>query len=418
MSFPYSLLNIYPYAGLVIDCSTTQWLAAIKEAVYTSKDRQKLVSEIGRMFTPHGNLLVLASVRTSLDLYIQAKGFKQGSEVVITAINIPDMPRVLRMHGLVPVPIDLDIDTLQTTPQRVEEAITPKTCMVIISYVYGARYKLEQIAEVTRKYNLPIFEDCAEAFVGTSYAGDPNAEISSFSFGPIKTCTAFGGCVCLVRNSPETLARMREIHNRYPIQKSSTYLSKVLKTSIGMLAMNSRVFNILTRKISSGLGMDHKRAIVKLMRGFPPDKITLDKYRIQPCTALIAFLHKRLATFDENLNNKLIQKVKKAQDQLVSDGVQVPGSANDFRTYWLFPIMSEQTWDVYKKLDNKGIDVFKGVTQLDVIHPPLGSDYKTPENTVEYFKRLIYLPIHKEVPHKDLIKMCKDVSSIVVRSKL
>lgn len=418
MSSIYSLMNIYPYAGLVIDCSPAQWFAAIKEAIHTTKDPQQLTAEIGRLFTPDNNVLVLASVRTSLDLYIQAKGFKSGSEVIITAINIPDMPRILRMHGLVPVPIDLDMDTLKTTPERVEEAITPKTCMVLISYVYGARYTLEDIAQVTRKHNLPVFEDCAEAFVGTSYSGDSNAEISSFSFGPIKTCTAFGGCVCVVRNSPEILARMREIHGRYPVQKATNYLNKVIKTSIGMLAMNTRFVNMLTRKFSSTVGIDHKKTLVKLMRGFPPDKITLDKYRIRPCTALIAFLKKRLSTFDEESNRKLIQKVKQAQNQLVADGVEVPGHANDFRTFWLFPIMTNQAWDVYNKLDAKGIDVFKGVTQLDVIHPPLGSNYKTPTNTVEFFKRLIYLPIHKEVPDKELNKMCKDVSSLVIRSKL
>lgn len=244
-------------------------------------------------------MLTLSSVRTSLDLYIQAKGFKPGMEVIMSSINIPDIVKILRLHGLIPVPVDIDIDTLKTTPKRIEEAITPRTCMILISYVYGAKYSIQDIVEVAKKHSLPIFEDAAEAFVGLNYTGDPNANVTSFSFGPIKTCTGFGGCVCIVRDSMESLSKMKQIHASYPVQKTSVYLKKLLKSAVGKLVLNNRTMNSTIRPIFIALNINYKKAVVKLMRGFPPELQGLEKYRIQPCTAMLSFMYKRLVCFNE-----------------------------------------------------------------------------------------------------------------------
>jgi len=40
-----------------------------------------------------------------------------------------------------------------------------------------------------------LVEDCAQAFAGTQYYGYPQADVSLFSFGAIKSCTALGGAV-------------------------------------------------------------------------------------------------------------------------------------------------------------------------------------------------------------------------------
>src|SRR4051812_43735202 len=52
--------------------------------------------------------LVTLSVRSALDLYLQARTIPRGSEVIVSAITHPDIAEILRYHGLVPVPVDLD----------------------------------------------------------------------------------------------------------------------------------------------------------------------------------------------------------------------------------------------------------------------------------------------------------------------
>ena len=81
--------------------------------------------------------------------------------------------------------------------------------------VFGVRYDSSSIVEIANKYNIPVLEDCAESFIGPSFIGNPLTEMTVFSFGPIKTHTAFGGAVAIVRD-PSILAEMRVMHSKYP----------------------------------------------------------------------------------------------------------------------------------------------------------------------------------------------------------
>ena len=56
--------------------------------------------------------IVTLSVRSMLDLYLQVKNYPKGSEIIMTAMNIPDMIRIIREHGLIPMPVDIDVGTL------------------------------------------------------------------------------------------------------------------------------------------------------------------------------------------------------------------------------------------------------------------------------------------------------------------
>jgi dTDP-4-amino-4,6-dideoxygalactose transaminase len=80
--------------------------------------------------------------------------------------------------------------------------------------------------------------------------------------------------------------------------------------------------------------------------------------------------------------------------------------------------VADKTWEVYKKLDDRGIDVFKGVTQLNVVPAPVGASYKQPTNGEELINKIIYLPIHRDVPFKHIKQICEDVTSVINRSKL
>ncbi len=50
----------------------------------------------------------------------------KGSEVLMTSINIPDMPRIVQEYGLVPVPVDIELATTAPTMDDVRAVTTPK----------------------------------------------------------------------------------------------------------------------------------------------------------------------------------------------------------------------------------------------------------------------------------------------------
>lgn len=63
------------------------------------------------------------SVRTAFDLYLKALELPRGSLVVCSALTIPDMVTIFEEHGLVPVPVDLDPDTLAPEPGALESEV-------------------------------------------------------------------------------------------------------------------------------------------------------------------------------------------------------------------------------------------------------------------------------------------------------
>jgi perosamine synthetase len=145
--------------------------------------------------------LACLSLRSGFDLYLQALALPAGSEVLVTAFTIPDMVRILEHHGLVPVPIDLDLDTLAPTRASLESALTPLTQAILYAHRFGSRDAAGPALEVAAQYGLRFWEDLAQAYVGDDYRAAPEADLAMFSFGTIKTATALGGGMLTVRDA-------------------------------------------------------------------------------------------------------------------------------------------------------------------------------------------------------------------------
>lgn len=67
----------------------------------------------------------------------------------------------------------------------------------------------------------------------------------------------------------------------------------------------------------------------------------------------------------------------------------------------------------YKLLNQKGIDAYKGATQLKPVEAPVGSKFESPKETNEFFPKILYLPIHKNVPMEEIIRICREVVNTV-----
>src|ERR1051325_1660795 len=162
-------------------------------------NHQKLKQVIGKHWSPAIAFPVL-SVRSGFDLFLRVMNWPAGSEIVCSALNIPDMSMVARQHGIVPVPADLELETLAPTIDSIERAITPRTRAILIAHLYGNTVDLAPIVSLARKHGLMLIEDCAENYDGV-YVGHPHATVSFFSFGPLKTATSLAGGVVSTRDA-------------------------------------------------------------------------------------------------------------------------------------------------------------------------------------------------------------------------
>lgn len=122
----------------------------------------------------------------------------------MTGITIPDMIRITEEHGLVPVPLDLAIDTLMPSLDDIKRAIGPKTKAIIFAYIFGVTYDISPYVPLLNSANVEIIEDAAQSFRGLeAFKGSPHALMTMFSFGTIKHNSAFFGSVSNMRPQNE-----------------------------------------------------------------------------------------------------------------------------------------------------------------------------------------------------------------------
>jgi hypothetical protein len=166
---------------------------------------------------PRHTLLCL-SVRSAWDLLLTTLRLEEGAEVVMGGVTIPDMVRLTRCHGLVPVPVDLDPATLSfSSLQALRDAITPRTRLLVVTHLFGAVTDLAPLAALASEKGLLLVEDCAQAFSAAHFRGHAQADVSLFSFGTIKTSTALAGAVVRFRDAT-LCARVRRLETTLPLQ--------------------------------------------------------------------------------------------------------------------------------------------------------------------------------------------------------
>jgi dTDP-4-amino-4,6-dideoxygalactose transaminase len=184
----------------------------------------------------------------------------------MSALTIPDMWKIVEHHGLVPVPVDLDPRTLAPTPERWIAASSPRTRAALFAHLFGARVPLEPLSEVARARGWILFEDLRQSWTGDEDRGSPLADVSMFSYGPIKTATALAGGVLVVRDAA-ILARMRAGQAAYPVQSRRKYFTRILKYA-GLVTLTKRPLYGAFVRWCRATGKDHDQVIQGSVRGF------------------------------------------------------------------------------------------------------------------------------------------------------
>ena len=145
------------------------------------KSNRTAIDSACKNATPAPNeAICFLSVRSGFDLLLRVLQFPKGSEILISAITIPDIITILKAHHLVPVPIDLHPDTLDPDPSDLETKITPRTVAIMVTHLFGGRIPLDEFAHCAKLHDLMLFEDCAQGYWGDTYAWHAQTNILPF----------------------------------------------------------------------------------------------------------------------------------------------------------------------------------------------------------------------------------------------
>jgi len=143
-------------------------------------------------------------------------GFGPGDEVITSAFTFIASAWGISYVGAKPVFADIEADTLNIDPARIEAAITPRTRGLVVVHLFGQPARMDEIMAVARRHNLFVIEDCAQA-VGARYRGGPVGLIGdcgTFSFYPTKNLGGCGegGAFVSRQESLQTRARHIRVH--------------------------------------------------------------------------------------------------------------------------------------------------------------------------------------------------------------
>lgn len=147
--------------------------------------------------------VTLNSGTDALHLALRALDIGAGDEVISVAFTFVATCEAIGIVGAKPVFVDIDPDTFNIDPQKIENAITPKTKAIIPVHLYGQPCDMDVIMDIAKRHNLYVIEDACQA-IGAKYKGKmvgSFGDIGCFSFYPTKNLGTMGDGGLLTTNS-------------------------------------------------------------------------------------------------------------------------------------------------------------------------------------------------------------------------
>jgi perosamine synthetase len=153
-------------------------------------------------YTGAAHAIGVSSGTAGLHLCIRALGIGEGDEVIVPSFAFIAVANAVRYERAVPVFVDIDPETLNLDPSRIDAAITSRTKAILIVHTFGCPADLPAILEIARRHRLLVIEDACEAigaeFDGRKVGGWGDAGV--FAFYPNKQITTGEGGIVVTEN--------------------------------------------------------------------------------------------------------------------------------------------------------------------------------------------------------------------------
>jgi len=162
-------------------------------------------------FTKAKYSITCSSGTDALLLAMMALDIKPGDEIITTPFTFIATAETIALLGAKPVFVDIDEKTYNIDVNKIEEKITSKTKAIIAVSLYGQPSDMDEINEITKKYDLKVIIDGAQSF-GAGYKSKAevhHCDIYTTSFFPAKPLGCFGDGGAVLTNNSELAEKMK-----------------------------------------------------------------------------------------------------------------------------------------------------------------------------------------------------------------
>lgn len=131
----------------------------------------------------------------TIGLVTALQALRISGEVITTPYSFVATSHALAWNGLTPVFVDIDPESLNIDPARIEAAITPRTTAILPVHCYGRPCDVDAIDRIAEHFNLKVIYDAAHAFGVECHCGSvlQHGDLSVLSFHATKVFNTFEG---------------------------------------------------------------------------------------------------------------------------------------------------------------------------------------------------------------------------------
>ena len=148
----------------------------------------------------------------ALQIALMALGVGHGDEVITPGFTYIATAETVALLGAKPVYVDIDEQTYNIDPAKIEAAITDKTKAIIPVSLYGQCADFDAVNAIAAKHKLPVIEDAAQSF-GAIYKGTKSGNLSTIactSFFPSKPLGCYGDGGAIFTNDEQLATVIRQ----------------------------------------------------------------------------------------------------------------------------------------------------------------------------------------------------------------
>ena len=347
-------------------CMETGWISSRGEFIKKFENKfEKIIKCKNSLSVNNGTSAIILS--------LLSMGINPGDEIIVPNFTFMAPWNAIILLGAKPVPVDVELSTMNIDATKVEKKITNKTKGIIVVHLYGCPANMEKLTKLKQRYKLFLIEDCAEA-IG-SYYKKKHVGL----FGDVGTFSFYGNKTISTGEGGMLIFKKRQVYNKAKLIKNHGMNDKK-RYFHSLLGANFRMTNI---QAAIGLAQLEKF------------KIIINKKR-----KLVNFYIKTLKNF------KAITFIKPQK--------------NIINSYWLFNILLKRNTKIKRDrilnlLRKDGIDVRRGFFAAN--EQPIFKQYfnkkdKFP-NSLYFSKNLISLPSFPHLPKKTAENITKRLKEII-----
>jgi len=177
------------------ECLDTNWISSQGRFV-------KLFEKNFKDYHENCEALAVSNGTVALHLALVALGIGKGDEVILPNLTFAASINAVLYSGATPVLVDVEYDTFNIDVNKIKDSITTSTKAIMPVHLYGQPCDMKSILEISKKHNLLIVEDCAEA-LGSKYDKRPVGvfgDAATFSFFGNKTITTGEGGMIIFKD--------------------------------------------------------------------------------------------------------------------------------------------------------------------------------------------------------------------------